>query len=86
MTVDLQDGRCRSCGGTRTIVAADNATMTVECTRPGCGECYAVEPDAFGDGALLYYVDVLGKQWKEGTTNEAHKICIVRYRMQRHAE
>ena len=66
MKVDRKDGRCRSCGGTLNIVDADDATMTVECTDPACGECYAVEPDAFGDGAMLYYVTVLSKKLEGG--------------------
>jgi hypothetical protein len=66
MKVDRKDGRCRSCGGTLIIVDADDATMTVECTDPACGERYAVEPDAFGDGAMLYYVTVLSKKLEGG--------------------
>jgi hypothetical protein len=31
--------------------------MTVECQ--DCGETYLVEPDAFGDGCMTYYVGVL---------------------------
>lgn len=66
MRVEPKDGCCRSCGGTLNIVDADDATMTVECTDPACGECYAVEPDAFGDGALIYYVDVIAEQLEGG--------------------
>ena len=53
MNVDPSDGRCRDCGGTLTIVEADDATMTVECED---GHCYAVEHDAFGDGCMIYYL------------------------------
>ena len=57
MRVDSQDGRCRNCGGTLTIIDADDATMTVECD--DCGDCYLVETDAFGDGCMTYYVGFL---------------------------
>jgi transcription elongation factor Elf1 len=57
MRVDRKGGRCRSCRGSLTIVDADDATMTVECD--DCGDCYAVEPDAFGDGCMLYYLGVM---------------------------
>ena len=56
MKVHPRDGRCRSCGGTLTIVDADDATMTVECE---CGESYLVEPDAFGDGCMTYFVPLM---------------------------
>ena len=54
MLVDLKDGACRSCGGTLQIVAADDATMEVLCIE--CADSYFVEPDAFGDGCMTYYV------------------------------
>jgi uncharacterized Zn finger protein len=57
MRIDPKDGRCRSCGGSLDIIDADDATMTVECE--DCGECYAVEPDAFGDGCMIYHVDIM---------------------------
>ncbi len=53
MKVNPEDGVCRSCGGQLTIIDADDATMTVECE---CGDSYTVEPDAFGDGCMTYYV------------------------------
>ena len=56
MRVDPKDGVCRSCGGELTIIDADDATMTVECE---CGDVYLVEPDAFGDGCMTYYVGFL---------------------------
>lgn len=65
MQVDRLHGRCRSCGGTLEIVAADDATMTVECE---CGECYQVEPDAFGDGCMTYYLDIMAEM--EGGDDE----------------
>ena len=57
MRVATTDGACRSCGGELDIVDADDATMTVECEE--CGDSYAVEPDAFGDGCMTYYVGFL---------------------------
>jgi transcription elongation factor Elf1 len=59
MRVNKRDGRCRECGGTLVIVDADDATMTVECQE--CGDSYAVEPDAFGDGAVVYYPAVMAE-------------------------
>ena len=56
MRVATKDGTCRSCGGELTIIDADDATMTVECE---CGETYQVEPDAFDDGCMTYYVGFL---------------------------
>ena len=57
MRVDRNDGVCRSCGGELEIIEGDDATMTVE--GQDCGETYLVEPDAFGDGCMTYYVGVL---------------------------
>ena len=54
MLVDQKDGRCRSCSEQLRIIDADDATMTVQCT--SCGDTYLVEPDAFGDGCVTYYV------------------------------
>ena len=54
MRVNPKDGVCHACGGQLTIIAADDATMTVECEE--CGDSYLVEPDAFGDGCMTYYV------------------------------
>lgn len=36
--------------------------MLVECQSPECGDAYQVEPDAFGDGAMLYYVPFLASR------------------------
>ena len=54
MLVDLKDGSCRSCGGQLEILDADDATMSVVCLE--CDDTYLVEPDAFGDGCMRYYV------------------------------
>ena len=53
MLVQLNDGKCRSCGGQLEITGADDATMDVECTE--CGDGYTVEPDAFNDGGITYW-------------------------------
>ncbi len=66
MLVERKDGRCRACGGTLEIIDADDATMTVECQSPECGECYSVEPDAFGDGCMLYYLDAMQEKLEGG--------------------
>ena len=60
MRVDPKDGVCRACGGVLTVVDADDATMTVECDE--CGDSYQVEPDAFGDGCMVYYLELMTRQ------------------------
>ena len=71
MLVDLSDGCCRNCGSQLEIVDADDATMTVYCLF--CEEgTYKVEPDAFADGCINYYVPFRASQesenerWKGG--------------------
>src|SRR6266849_6822827 len=63
MKVDSKDGRCRECGGSLEIIDADDTGMTVECD---CGEVYLVEPDAFGDGAMKYFLGVHAERMQEG--------------------
>ena len=63
MLVEKKDGVCRACGGVLEITDADDATMTVECTE--CGDNYQVEPDAFGDGCMIYYVNFLTRKREE---------------------
>jgi hypothetical protein len=58
MRVNPHDGVCRSCGAE--CVDADDATMTVDCQQ--CGDSYLVEPDAFGDGCMTYYVQVMAER------------------------
>lgn len=65
MLIDPQDGRCRTCGGQLNITDADDATMTVECTNPECGDGYLVEPDAFGDGCMTYYIGAMQEQLED---------------------
>ena len=55
MLVNREDGTCRECDGTLEIVDVDDATMTVFCTECDTGT-YKVEPDAFGDGCMNYFV------------------------------
>jgi hypothetical protein len=57
MKVDRKDGVCRSCGRELEITDADDATMSVLCEE--CGDSYDVEPDAFGDGCMTYYMEFL---------------------------
>ena len=68
MKVDPHDGVCRTCGGVLEITDADDATMTVACLE--CGDSYSLEPDAFGDGCLDYYVPFLAKQAEGGDDDE----------------
>ena len=60
MMIDLKDGRCRSCGSQLQVVDADDISLTVECCE--CGDEYAVEPDAFGDGCMTYYAPFMARQ------------------------
>jgi transcription elongation factor Elf1 len=57
MRVEPRDGVCRNCSGVLSVVDADDATMTVECEE--CGDSYQVEPDAFGDGCMIYYLEFM---------------------------
>jgi len=64
MMVELRDGACRTCGCALQIVDADDATMSVECIE--CGDSYLVEPDAFGDGCMTYYVGFMADHTEGG--------------------
>lgn len=57
MLVDLQDGRCRECGGQLEIEDVTDCTMEVVCLE--CGDAYSVETDAFGDGCVKYYFAIM---------------------------
>ncbi len=65
MLVDLIDGQCRSCGSQLKIVAADDATMDVECTNEECCDSYTVEIDAFEDGGIKYWPQVMAASGHE---------------------
>lgn len=41
-------------------MGADDATMDVVCQE--CGDEYAVEPDAFNDGGIVYWPQVMAEQ------------------------
>ena len=60
MLVDLKDGSCRECRGQLEITEADDATMDVVCQE--CGDEYAVEPNAFNDGGIVYWPQVMAEQ------------------------
>lgn len=70
MLVDPHDGRCRTCGGRLEITDADDATMTVECTNSECGDSYLVETDAFNDGCMTYYPQVMAQKMEGGDGEE----------------
>ncbi len=59
MLVELTDGKCRTCDGQLKIIAADDATMDVECTE--CDDGYTVETDAFNDGGIKYWPAVMAE-------------------------
>jgi hypothetical protein len=63
MLVDLKDGYCRTCGGQLDITGADDATMNVACT--DCGDNYTVETDAFNDGGITYWPQVMAELGEE---------------------
>lgn len=54
MLVDLEDGKCYECSGQLEVEDIDDCSMIVVCL--GCGADFRVEPDAFGDGCLKYYL------------------------------
>ncbi len=60
MLVDLEDGVCRECGGQLEITDVDDATMEVKCLE--CGDDYVVETDAFNDGGIKYWPQVMADQ------------------------
>ncbi len=57
MLVELVDGRCRTCGRQLKITGADDATLDVECTQ--CDDGYTVETDAFNDGGITYWPEMM---------------------------
>ncbi len=57
LLVEMEDGKCRSCGGQLEITGADDATLDVECVE--CGDAYTVEPDAFNDGGIKYWPEAM---------------------------
>lgn len=59
ITVSPTDGSCRECGGELNVIDADDCSMVVECAE--CGDCYSVEPDAFGDGGIEYWPQIMAE-------------------------
>lgn len=55
MLVDLEDGRCRTCGSQLEVTGANDCSLDVQCANPECCDGCRVEPDAFGDGGIKYW-------------------------------
>lgn len=69
MLVDLEDGRCPTCGGQLNVFFADEATLYVECTEFECFDEFNMEIDAFSDHETKYWtpvMDNLGNETMEG--------------------
>lgn len=60
MLVKKSDGSCRECNGQLEIIEADYCTMTCVCLK--CDEEYTVEPDAFNDGGIYYWPNMMANQ------------------------
>ena len=54
MLVSLDDGACPECKGQLRVIEVDDSSMLVQCV--DCNESMKVEPDAFGDRCVDYYV------------------------------
>ena len=54
MLVSLKDGACPECEGQLKVMEVDEYSMSVQCV--DCEEVMRVEPDAFGDGCVDYYI------------------------------
>lgn len=59
VSVSPSDGVCRDCGGTLSVVDGDDCSMFVECS--DCGDRYCVETDAFGDGGVEYWPQIMAE-------------------------
>ena len=64
MRVNPRDGQCRECGGELEITDADDVTLSVRCEK--CGDSYQVETDAFGDGCMTYWFQMMFSKMKKG--------------------
>ncbi|MCI0464226.1 MAG: hypothetical protein L0Z62_45410 [Gemmataceae bacterium] len=72
MVIDPKDGRCRECRcGVLRIIAANAATMTVQCHNQHCRARYEVEHDAFADGGTHYYPTFMAQRQGEEDGQEA---------------
>lgn len=60
MLVDLKDGHCRTCKGQLEIEDITDCTLEVACLE--CGDAYALETDALGDGCLKYHFPLMLKR------------------------
>lgn len=60
MLVKKSDGCCRECNGQLEIIEVDDCTMTCVCLK--CEEEYTVEPDAFNDGGIYYWPNMMAEQ------------------------
>ncbi|MEL7499536.1 MAG: hypothetical protein AAFN77_18175 [Planctomycetota bacterium] len=54
MLVSLDDGACLECEGQLEVIDVDDCSMLVQCVE--CEASITVEPDAFGDGCIDYYI------------------------------
>ena len=54
MLISLDDGTCFECDGQLKVIEVDDCSMLVECVE--CENSIVVEPDAFGDGCVDYYI------------------------------
>jgi len=54
MLVDEKDASCPECKGQLSVDEIDDCSMYVSCVE--CGHDMRVEPDAFGDGCVKYYI------------------------------
>ena len=61
MLVNPTDGNCYECEGQFEVIDADDCSMTVQCVE--CGESFTVEPDAFGDGCVEYYIPYMTERY-----------------------
>lgn len=59
VTISRNDGVCRECSGTLTVIDADDVSMQVTCDT--CGDEYTVEIDAFPDGGCEYWPQIMSE-------------------------
>jgi len=66
MRVNPKDGVCRSCKGPLDILDFDDCSMNVQCANDACSDNYDVETDAFGDGCVTYYFQLVAERMHQG--------------------
>lgn len=64
VTINPSDGCCRECGGILHVIDATDVSLLVECSE--CGDSMSVEPDAFGDGGMEYWPQMMADLELEG--------------------